>query len=167
MNIREITPKDAHAYSQLRTTLDKESFMWGAARGERASLNDHAVREFTRLLGHPRSSIWVAEAEGALVGFLSMETSMWASLSHTASLMVGVLASYQGKGVSTQFFARSELWARKQGIHRVELLVLTNNLVAIGLYKKLGYIEEGIRQQSSYINGQFVDEMHMAKLLSA
>tara|TARA_B100000780_G_C21068271_1_gene429704 strand:- start:756 stop:1274 length:519 start_codon:yes stop_codon:yes gene_type:complete len=166
MNIREITPTDAYAYRQLRATLDEESVMWGAAVGERVSLGDDAVRQFNAVLGHSGSRIWVAEAGGILVDFLSLETSGWQSLCCTGTLMVGMLSSHQGQGLSKVFFERCELWARKQGIHCVELLVLTNNLSSIGLYKKLGYIKEGIRKQSSYINGQSVDEIYMAKLLT-
>jgi RimJ/RimL family protein N-acetyltransferase len=57
------------------------------------------------------------------------------------------------------------VWAADKGIHRIELVVLSHNLSAIGLYKKMGYVEEGVRQQSSYLESQFVDEIYMAKLL--
>ena len=30
----------------------------------------------------------------------------------------------------------------------------------------MGFVEEGVRKQSSYLNGQFVDEIYMAKLLN-
>ena len=30
----------------------------------------------------------------------------------------------------------------------------------------MGFVDEGVRKQSSYLNGQFVDEIYMAKLLN-
>ena len=170
MQVREIAQTDREAYGQLRVTLDEESMMWGAEPGEREHLGActttvGAGSQFDGALGHVKSTIFVAEKKGVLVGFLSLETSSWKSLSYTTTLMVGALLAYQGKGIASQLFERSELWASNNGIHRIELLVLADNASAIRLYKKLGYKQEGIRQQSSLINGKFVDEVYMAKLL--
>jgi RimJ/RimL family protein N-acetyltransferase len=170
MNIREIVQADRKAYKQLRATLDEESMMWGAEPGERENLGacattDGAENQFDSILGNMRSTLFVAETEGVLAGFLSLETSSWASLSYTSTLMVGVLSSHQGKGIASQLFERSQLWASNNGIHRIELLVFADNVSAIRLYKKLGYKQEGIRKQSSRINNKFVDEVYMAKLL--
>jgi ribosomal protein S18 acetylase RimI-like enzyme len=165
MNIREIVQTDREVYRQLRASLDEESPMWGAAPGERENLGDYAGSQFDQVLESMRSAIFVAEEEDTLAGFLSLETSPWKSLSCTTTLMVGVLSSHQGKGAASQLFERSELWASDNGIHRIELLVLADNVSAIGLYKKLGYIQEGIRKESSHHSSQFVDEIYMAKLL--
>lgn len=165
MKIREIVQTDHQAYTQLRSCLDGESFMWGAGPGERESLGDYAGHQFDTVLGRGRSTIFVAEQEATMVGFLSLETPLWQSLAGTTTLMVGVLASHQGKGIAAELFERAHLWAADKGIHRIELLVFTDNVLAIGLYKKMGYIEEGVRKQGSYLDGQFVDESYMAKLL--
>ncbi len=79
--------------------------------------------------------------------------------------MIGVLKAFQGRGVASQLFDVSEIWAQEKGIHRIELLVLADNTSAIQLYKKYGYMEEGIRKESSYIGNNIVDEIYMAKLL--
>ena len=165
MKIRKIAQSEREAYRQLRATLDIESPMWGALPGERERLGDYAGSQFDQVLCSARSALCVAEEDGALIGFLSMETSAWKSLSCTTTLMVGVLSSHQGKGVSSQLFEYSQLWACNEGIHRIELLVLANNVSAIKLYKKLGYAQEGIRKESSFLGGEFVDEIFMAKLL--
>lgn len=165
MKIREVVQTDREAYRQLRSTLDDESTMWGAASGERENLGDYAGSQFDDVLVDERSTIFIAEEDGEHAGFLSLEASPWKSLSCTTMLMVGVLSSHQGKGIASQIFERSELWASDKGIHRIELLVIAYNTSAIRLYKKLGYIEEGIRKESSYLGGKFVDEIYMAKLL--
>ena len=165
MKIRKIAQSEREAYRQLRATLDIESPMWGALPGERERLGDYAGSQFDQVLCSARSALFVAEEDGALIGFLSMETPAWKSLSCTTTLMVGVLSSHQGKGVSSQLFEYSQLWACNEGIHRIELLVLANNVSAIKLYKKLGYAQEGIRKESSFLGGEFVDEIFMAKLL--
>jgi RimJ/RimL family protein N-acetyltransferase len=58
-----------------------------------------------------------------------------------------------------------EEWAKQQHIHRLELTVMTHNIAGIALYKKQGFAIEGTKRQSLLINGQFIDEFYMAKLL--
>jgi len=165
MKIREIVQSDREAYKNLRSALDTESTMWGAEPGERENLGDYAGCQFDAVLDSTINTIFVAEYNKELLGFLSLETSEWKSLLCTAELMVGVLSSHQRKGVSSKLFEFSELWASNRGIHRIELLVLAKNVSAIGLYQKLGYIQEGIRKESSRMGNHFLDEIYMAKLL--
>ena len=80
--------------------------------------------------------------------------------------MIGVLSSHQGKGVSSMLFECSESWASNNDIHRIELTVFANNTLAISLYKKRGYLQEGIRKESSQRDNYFYDEIYMAKLLT-
>ena len=42
-----------------------------------------------------------------------------------------------------------------------------DNQRAIGLYEKLGFQREGLTVHSLYIEGRYVDELSMAKLLEA
>ena len=166
MNVREIIHADCDRYRQLRTTLDNESPMWGKVAGEREHLGDHATRQLDHLLENPSSTIFVAEKQATFTGFLALDTSLWQSLSRTTTLMVGVLSAYQGKGIALSLFQQAQVWTAEKDIHRIELVVLRDNISAIGLYKKMGFVEEGVRKQSSYLNGQFVDEIYMAKLLN-
>ena len=47
----------------------------------------------------------------------------------------------------------------------MELTVLTSNERAKNLYRKLGFIEEGVRRGSMLLDGDYVDELYMAKFL--
>ncbi|KHF26789.1 putative acetyltransferase YhhY [Anoxybacillus sp. BCO1] len=59
-----------------------------------------------------------------------------------------------------------ERWAREKGVHRLELTVVIDNAPAISLYQKMGFEQEGVKRHSLNINGRYVDEYCMAKLLS-
>ena len=53
-------------------------------------------------------------------------------------------------------------WARdSQIIRKINLKVRTDNFRAINLYKRLGFISEGIITREFFINGEFFDSMHM------
>jgi len=59
-----------------------------------------------------------------------------------------------------------ERWAKKNNLHRLELTVMAHNEAALALYKKMGFEIEGRKKHTLFINGSFVDEYCMAKLLS-
>ncbi|OAO80482.1 hypothetical protein A0O32_1432 [Anoxybacillus flavithermus] len=42
---------------------------------------------------------------------------------------------------------------------------MTQNQAGIALYKKMGFEIEGIKKHSLLVNGRFMDEYYMAKIL--
>ena len=84
---------------------------------------------------------------------------------HKLSLVIGVLQAEAGKGIGTRLFAAMEEWARKQVIVRLDLTVMTHNHIAVSFYKKSGFVIEGIKRQSLCVDGNYVDEYIMAKIL--
>jgi RimJ/RimL family protein N-acetyltransferase len=58
-----------------------------------------------------------------------------------------------------------EKWAAENGVKRLELSVMTHNERGIALYKKMGFEIEGIKKASIFVNGVYVDEYLMSKIL--
>ena len=56
-------------------------------------------------------------------------------------------------------------WAGKNGIVRLELTVKCVNTGAKHLYEKNEFTVEGVRPKSMKVNGRFVDEYYMGKIL--
>ena len=57
-------------------------------------------------------------------------------------------------------------WAANTGtISRIELFVYASNTAAVHLYKQFGFEVEGRRQRAVRQNGQFIDDLIMARLL--
>ena len=50
------------------------------------------------------------------------------------------------------------------GLHRVSLQVFAHNERAIGAYRKAGFAVEGTARQAAFIEGRFVDVVHMGIL---
>lgn len=80
-------------------------------------------------------------------------------------LMVGILQAFTGQGIGTQLFLAMEDWARNPGILRLELTVMTHNHAAVALYQKHGFEIEGTMRRIMFIDGDYIDEYVMAKLL--
>ena len=62
---------------------------------------------------------------------------------------------YRGKGVGT-FAIRTMISHAffNLNLRRIQLGVLENNIIAINLYKKVGFIEEGRKRKAIYKNGR-------------
>lgn len=70
------------------------------------------------------------------------------------------------KGVGTKLFTKLEEWAKERAIHRLELTVMVHNIAGIALYKNMGFEIEGTKRHSLFIDGNYVDEYYMSKLLN-
>ena len=69
------------------------------------------------------------------------------------------------KGHRHGLFSRLDKWAEENQIYRLELSVECPNEAARHLYERSGFSIEGIRKSSMYVNGEYVDEYYMAKIL--
>jgi RimJ/RimL family protein N-acetyltransferase len=79
--------------------------------------------------------------------------------------VVGIRESHTGQGIGTAFFERLDSWARAHGIHRLELTVMVHNQRGVGLYQKMGFEIEGVKKDSLRVDGIYVDEYSMGKIL--
>jgi RimJ/RimL family protein N-acetyltransferase len=53
-------------------------------------------------------------------------------------------------------------WDRN--LHRVELTVLAWNERAVRAYRRIGFVQEGIHRDHKFVDGTYVDELHMSLL---
>lgn len=165
MKIKHATVDDAEALAHLILQVEKEAEFMLFEAGERTLDPDQQRGQIEAMQNEENSTILVAEAEGKLVGYLVARGGRARRNKHTVYIVIGVLTSHRGKGVGTLLFTELERWARTKGIHRLELTVVADNQRAVSLYRKMGFEQEGIKRHSLLINGKYVDEYYMAKLL--
>ena len=108
-------------------------------------------------------AVFVAEADGVLAGLLTATRGFHPAKRGVATIGIGVRPAYRGRGIGRALMRGIEEWAAEAGVHRLELSVVTSNLVAIALYRSCGYAEEGIMRASARVAGQPVDQLMMAK----
>lgn len=72
---------------------------------------------------------------------------------------------YWGKGFGSEVVSLMQHFAfRNLNLNRLYLNVGKNNSPALGLYKKLGFIEEGVLKEHYFIEGEYLDVITMAIL---
>ena len=85
---------------------------------------------------------------------------------HRCSIGIGIRKEYQGLGLGTILLEKAIAFAREAGYTNMELGVLSDNLPAQGLYRKMGFIECG-RLPEAFIldDGTVLDEVIMYRKL--
>lgn len=162
MTIRPVTEADASALVELRRKLFSEtSFMlWEPAEFTQTA-EDERKRIATQR-SRPNSLLLVADEGSELVGLLSATGGERNRLRHVAVLALGVAKSHWGRGIATALVREAVAWSVGVGLNRLELTVHTSNLAAISVYLRCGFEVEGIRRNSLFIDGRYVDEYLMA-----
>lgn len=115
-----------------------------------------------------RASVWTldgllaAVAGDDPVGFVHVDRSPHGF----GQLGMAVAREWRGRGVGSALVAAAIEWAREQGLHKLSLDVFPHNEVAIALYRKYGFREEGRRvKQYRRANGELWDSIEMGLLL--
>lgn len=165
MLIRHIEIADAAKYLALRKQLDRETVFRLYEPGENAMTLAAQAVAIEQVVESRNSTIILAEEGGELIGYLDATGRPEARIKHVAHISLAIRHGYIGKGIGTRLFVELEQWARDVGLHRLELSVMVNNPVAIALYSKMGYAEEGLKRHSMLVEGEYIDEVYMAKLL--
>lgn len=151
--IREAVEADAEQLLNLGHRLDGETKFMLLEPGERTAAPG------------ARDLLLVADAGDRLVGLLGLTRGEYRRNRHAGHIFIGILQEYAGQGIGTGLFAATERWARAKGLHRLELTVMAHNAAALALYRKLGFEIEGTLRHSLCVDGAWVDEYAMARLL--
>lgn len=164
MVIREVN-NDAEGLVRLIKQVESDSQYMLFEAGERNIEPDQQVKRIEAMKKDGKSTIFVAEEKDELIGHLIVMGGNAIRNKHSVYLVIGILSHYRGLGVGTKLFEELEKWAMVHQIHRLELSVVTHNEAGLRLYKKMGFKIEGTKRHSLLIDGEFVDEYYMSKLL--
>ena len=122
-------------------------------------------REWIRGFDGKNSVLYVAEADGLIVGQVDARMSSFAKARHVANLGIAIVKSHRGMGIGRVLIERALAWMKERGVEKATLEVFSTNEPAITLYEKMGFSVEGARRRQFKIRGQYVDDVQMAKWL--
>ena len=111
-----------------------------------------------------RCAIVDAEKEDEVLGLISLLDINYINRCGDIHIMIGDPMS-RGKGLGT--FAVTEMISHafnNINLRRIQIEVLETNTAAIKLYKKTGFVEEGVRRKATYKNGHYVSMIIMGLL---
>lgn len=163
---RKLLLQEAEDFWNMMNELDNETKFMLYEPGEREKNKN--IPLLTKTIERSITGddfLTVAECNGKMAGYIWAQKGSLSRILHTAYIVVGVLENYRGKGIGTEFFKRLDQWAEEKQVTRLELTVMCPNTFAKRLYEKSGFAVEGIRKNSMHVDGEFVDEYYMAKVL--
>lgn len=164
--IRRVEERDTVALLALMRLLDRETAYMLYEPDERQTSVGQQLTFIRRMLETPNRELFVAETEtGELAGYVAALGGSARRNAHKADVVIGVSQEYSGRGVGTRLMEHIEGWARQAGLHKLELTVMAHNARAIALYRKMGFVDEGRQVDSLLVDGRFVDELSMGKIL--
>lgn len=83
-------------------------------------------------------------------------------MEHTAVIGMGILKEWRNKGLGTALLKLAIEWSKENSI--LELLwlqVYTVNELGLGLYRKVGFVENGIMKNFFKQDGKYFDNLTM------
>lgn len=167
VTIRPIREDDAEQFLAMQRRVDAETKFMLFEPGERPTTVEQ-TREMLRnglAAGTLINFVAVSEAEGRIVGWLGASRRLANRIRHKLYIVIGMEQAHAGQGIGSRLFQAVEDWGRANGIHRLELTVMCHNERGVALYKKMGFEIEGVERHGLCVDGQWVDQYYMAKLL--
>ena len=137
----------------MRTRFAEEKDLPAMAEIERRCFHTPWSEESLRddLTGNPLSVYIVLEAEsGDIAGYMSL----WRILDEGHINNVAVLPEYRRRGGASEMLEFMLEYSEKNGISSHTLEVRVSNEGAIGLYRKFGFKEAGVRKGYYEDNGE-------------
>ncbi|EAV39973.1 acetyltransferase [Oenococcus oeni ATCC BAA-1163] len=164
--IRQAVISDAQEILKFQKELDQQTDLMLLYPEERQDCCLDIENKISQL--NRKHGLWLLaeDQKGTIIGNLTVDRSIFKKIEHLGYVVVGVLKEARHRGIGDQLFNSMDQWALNNHIHRLELTVMQNNLIAQSLYKKHGFVVEGLRQDSIFQKQNYVSEFYMAKIFN-
>jgi len=106
---------------------------------------------------------FVGTVEDEVVGWVHLRAPELEKLAHTAEITVGVLPEYRRCDLGSHLLERGVAWGREKGYEKLYNSVPASNSGAIDFLRGRGWETEAVREDHYRIDGEYVDEVMMAK----
>ena len=167
MKIREAEIEDGEKLLSVLKTLDSETKFMLFEPDERKTTVEEQQEIIQRFKSSPSKIMLLSldEKSDEIMGFTLGIGNELQRNKYTLYCVIGILQRYTGNGVGRNLLRNLEEWATEAGFHRLELTVMEHNERGKRLYQNLGFQSEGIRRDSLKVDGKFINEIYMSKLI--
>ncbi|MGV1041786.1 N-acetyltransferase family protein [Clostridium perfringens] len=158
LRIRDIKIEDYKEISKIRK-------MPGVMENILSNKDEEEELIKEKIINRGKNQYWyVAEENGKVIGLGILMNHGNLRKKHVGVITLMVNSDYQNKGVGNLLMDKLINLSESINIIRLELCVFRDNYKAINLYKKFGFKEEGIKVKSALKNGEYIDEIMMARI---
>lgn len=160
------TKYDAIKLSKLRVEIDGETENLDRESGEGLLTPE----DFEKLIYEDsiaeKNIFLVAEVEGEIAGFARLEGNKLSRFRHKAEFGICILKKCWGYSIGKVLIENILACADASGIKKISLTVVQTNIKAIQLYKRYGFVEEGLLiNDRIHKDGNYYNTVVMGRLL--
>ncbi len=164
--IRKANKSDAKEILDYIYTISSESDFLTFGEGEFDKTIEEEENFIDNISKQNNALFIIAEIEGKIVGNLNFSGGTRSRLAHTGEFGVSILKEYWEQGIGTELIKYLIEWSKASGvIRKIDLRVRSDNDLAIHVYKKLGFKEEGVITRNLQINNSFYDTICMGLMI--
>jgi RimJ/RimL family protein N-acetyltransferase len=151
LEVRAATPEDAEPLLALvRSVAAEEVYI----KTEKVDRSPEQEREWIRGFDGRSSLLVVAVLDGVIVGSADFARGRPSKSAHVVELGLAVQSEARGLGIGRALLETGTAWARSVGARKLHLQVFRSNERAIGLYRSLGFEEEGRLKDHVVLRGR-------------
>ncbi|EGT3600711.1 GNAT family N-acetyltransferase [Clostridium perfringens] len=159
LRIRDIKIEDYKEISKIRK-------MPGVMENILSNKDEEEELIKEKIINRGKNQYWyIAEENGKVIGLGILMNHGNLRKKHVGVITLMVNSDYQNKGVGSLLMDKLINLSESLNIIRLELCVFRDNYKAINLYNKFGFKEEGIKVKSALKNGEYIDEVMMARII--
>lgn len=167
--VREAVPRDApRLMDHVRVVVEETEFMLQSSHDALPDLADH--RALIDQLGHLPNCLSLVATRGdrrpgraEILGNLTLLGGQSSRIEHVAVLGMGVQRAVWSRGVGGRLLDVAIAWAAASAVvASISLQVYASNLVARGLYRSRGFVEEGTMAEEVALTGRWEDLVGMS-----
>jgi len=160
--ISEVLSSDANKILKYVNKISGESDFLTFGQGEFIMSVEQEAKYLDNTLRQNNALYISAKIGEKIVGTLSFSAGTRPRIVHTGEFSISVLKECWGNGIGTELIKYLIKWSKQSTIiKKINLEVRNDNLSAIHVYKKLGFIEEGVITRILQINNKFYDALFM------
>lgn len=160
--IRKSNKSDAKALIQYLSVIGGESDYLTFGAGQFTLTVEQEEKYIENTLNMNNALGLVAVVNEKVVGNLNFTGGPRQRIAHVGEFGVSVLKEYWGNGIGEELIKYLIDWSKEsEVIRKINLRTRSDNTRGINLYKKLGFMEEGVITRDFLINGEFYDSLAM------
>lgn len=173
--VRAARPSDADdfaAYVVVHVAQSGQDGMPIFALSRTASRDDIRVRSLERWSKSLTDPLWgrafllYIEGTRRVVGHVELVGGRVPAELHRAVLAMGMLREVTGQGHGRRLIEAAARFARDEAkLSWIDLGVFVNNVPAQKLYRRMGFVEVGLRRDAFRVDGVSIDDIHMTLAL--
>lgn len=165
ITLRPARPEDSCSIiDTVRSNANERSYVLMEHYGKDAE----SERKYISGLDENRNLLMVAADGPDIIGCLAAlqaDDGRRAETAHILHVGLHLREAVRGLGIGSHLLAYAIAWAGEKGFKRMEANIFTNNKHSLGLFRKSGFDEEGVRKGRIQVGRELIDEVLMGRML--